>query len=144
MRYGRILASAALAMLMATPLLAQAQEERYQLERTEDGYVRLDTQTGRMTLCRERSGQLVCRAATEERDAYDRQVEALEDRVAALESRVGALESGRPAADLPSEEEFEQTLGYMEKFFRRFMGIVTELDRDFGGRREEAPIPDRT
>jgi len=143
MAYGRSIVLAACAGLLAAPALAQ-DIERYQLQRTADGYVRLDTQTGRMTLCRESSGQLVCRAAAEERDAYDRQVEALEDRVAALESRVGALDSGRPAAELPSEEEFEQTLSYMERFFRRFMGIVTELDRNFGGKQDEGPIPDRT
>ena len=133
-------------VLAASVSLAAAQEtERYQLERTQDGYVRLDTATGRVTLCQERDGQLVCRMAVEDRAAYDREFDALQDRIEALERRVAVLESGRPAAQLPDEQEFEQTLGYMERFFRRFMGIVKDFERDFGGTSTEPErVPDRT
>lgn len=142
MRHGTLLAFAALAALAASPSLAQ-EVERYQIERTGDGYVRLDTTTGRMTLCQERGGQLVCRMAVEERTAYEGQFDELQARIDALEGRITALESGRPAAGLPSEEEFEQTLGYMERFFHRFLGIVQDLDRQYG-RGEPEPEADRT
>ena len=50
-----------------------------------------------------------------------------------------------PGAGLPSEDEFEQTMGYMERFFRRFMDIVTDLNREFGsGQEQPEPEPDRT
>ena len=111
MRPRHILACTALAVTLATP--AFPEEERYRLERTEDGYVRLDTQTGRMSTCRERGEQLVCRMATEDQAAYDRDIDRLESRVDALEKRIAAIESREPAAALPSEEELEQTLGYM-------------------------------
>lgn len=143
MRHRRFVALAALAVAMAVPALAQA-EDRYQLERTRDGYVRLDTQTGRMSLCQERGDQLVCRMASEEQAAYDRDLDALQDKVDALADRLAALESRQPAANLPSEEEFEQTLGYMERFFRRFMGIVGELDRSFRDDDGKEPMPGRT
>ena len=124
------------AAILATPALVQpafAQDvERYQLERTPHGYVRLDTVTGKMSICQEQRGQLMCKVAVEERQAYDREVGSLEDRIVALEDRVAALEGGTSAERLPSDEEFEQTMGYMEKFFRRFMGIVKDLERDFG------------
>jgi hypothetical protein len=56
-------------------------------------------------------------------------IAALEARIAALESRLAALESGGiPAAGLPSDEEFERGLGYMERFFRSFIGIVREFE----------------
>lgn len=126
---------AALAAIAASPVLAQEDVERYQLERTADGYVRLDTTTGRMSICQETGGQLVCRAAVEEHEAYERDVGTLHERLDALEERVASLE-GASGAELPSDEEFEQTLGYMERFFRRFMGIV----RDF----EDEQAPDRT
>lgn len=125
---------AVLAAIAATPALAQ-DVERYQLERTADGYVRLDTTTGRMSICQETGGQLVCRAAVEEREAYEHDFATLQERLETLETRVAALE-GASGAELPSDEEFEQTLGYMERFFRRFMGIV----RDF----EDEQSPDRT
>ncbi len=132
--------SAMLVVTAAGSALAQ-DAERYQLERTENGYVRLDTTTGRMSLCEQLGERLVCRTATEEREADDHSSGKLEDRIAVLEGRVAELEKRGTTAEMPSEEEFEQTLGYMERFFRRFMGIVTDLER----RNEpEAPPADRT
>lgn len=145
MRHAPLLTCAAFAAVFAFPSLAQ-DAERYRLERTEDGYVRLDTRTGAMATCEERGGQLVCRLAADEREAYEDRIDTLDDRIEALEERVAALEAPpAPAAGLPSEDEFEQTLGYMERFFRRFMEIVTSLDREFGsGEKPPAPEPDRT
>src|SRR5690349_20195176 len=47
------------------------QANRFQLERTEHGLVRLDRQTGAMTLCRDENGTLACRMQPDERAAYD-------------------------------------------------------------------------
>ena len=133
---------APIALLVMMPFSASAQDvERYRLERTEDGYVRLDTVTGKMSICVEQGGQLVCKASVEERAAYESQYDELSARIAALEARIGAIEAGGAAGALPSDEEFEQTLGYMEKFLRRFMGIAQDLERDFGSKKPDA---DRT
>lgn len=142
MRHGTMLAAAALTVLSVSSSPAQ-EVERYRLERTDDGYVRLDTKTGRTTLCQERSGQLVCKMAVEERSAFESQIDDLEARVEALEDRLATLEAGGRTEELPSEEEFEQTLGYMERFFRRFMGIVEEFDREEKTIQPEPPA-DRT
>lgn len=144
MRYGRTFAFTALVVLAGSPAIADSSDERFRLERTDNGYVRLDMRTGRVSTCHERGDQLVCRMATEDRAAYEHSIEALESRVEALEARIAALETRQPAASLPSEEEFEQTLGYMERFFRRFMGIVRDLERNFGGEKREDRLPDRT
>lgn len=126
---------------------AAAQTERYRLERTEDGYVRMDTETGAMTLCQERGGELVCRSASEENSTEDAdtvEVEALRERVAKLEERVQALE--KEGADLPTEDEFERSLGLMERFFNRFVDIVKglqqKLEPDQG--EQTAPSEQRT
>lgn len=139
MRHAPLLTCAAFATVLAVPSLAQ-DAERYRLERTENGYVRLDTRTGAMATCEERGGQLVCRLAADEREAYEDRIDTLDDRIEALEERVAALEAPpAPAAGLPSEDEFEQTLGYMERFFRRFLGIMKDLDGEFSGPPQEAP-----
>ncbi|MCB1470123.1 MAG: hypothetical protein KDK08_23945, partial [Rhizobiaceae bacterium] len=66
-----------IASLAASVSAVSAQEERYRLERTDNGYVRLDTQTGDMSICEERTGQLVCRAAAEERAAFHNEIDRL-------------------------------------------------------------------
>lgn len=130
------LAAATVLIALGATTGASAQEDRYTLERTEDGYVRMDTRTGRMSICSEKSSQLVCRLAVDDRDALQDDLDALQARLAAVENRLSALE-GAPAASLPSEDEFEQSLSYMERFFRRFMDMVKEFDSD-------TPAPDRT
>ncbi|WP_019172965.1 hypothetical protein [Pseudaminobacter salicylatoxidans] len=123
----------AAACLSQTVTGASAAEDRYRLEKKDGGYVRMDTQTGAMSLCEERSGQLVCKLAADERDAYQSQIEQLQGSLKTLEDRVTALEKGRiavPAPGLPSEEEFEKGMGYMERFFRRFMGIVKDFEQE--------------
>ena len=112
--------------------------ERYRLERTDNGYVRMDTQTGEMSICEERTNQLVCKVAAEERTAFQDEIERLQARLDAVEARVAKLEERAvPEALMPSEEEVDKSLDIMEKFFNRFMGIVK------GWEKEEAQ-PQRT
>lgn len=137
------------------PVSAGAAEDagRYRLEKSGEGYVRMDTATGRMSICREREERLVCAPAADERGVRDDEVETLRRRVDALEARIAALEgdrgTGADAEDpgLPSEEDFEQSLDFMDRFFRRFMGIVKDLETEEGeaGTPPDAsPSTDRT
>ncbi len=108
---------------------------RYALERTADGYVRMDKSTGEMSICKEQGDQLICRVAADDRVAVDDQIAGIEQRLTALESKLKAVEkSGLTGGqNLPTDEEFEKTMGYMEKFFRRFMGVVKELNDEENG-----------
>ncbi len=113
-----------LTLLAANPVPAQ-EGGAFQLERTEDGYVRMDTRTGRMWLCREASGGLTCDPATETGSAATT-VADLEARIAALEAQIAAVPQA--SGQLPSDEEFERSLSVMERFMRRFMGIARDLE----------------
>lgn len=145
MRDLAVMGVAAAAMLAGGPATAQETAERYRLERSDSGYVRMDTGTGRISLCSQQGEQLVCRMASEDMDAYDRDIEALRARVDALETRLAALEGGkRQGAGLPDEQEFEQTLGYMERFFRRFMSIVREFEGETDTKTPDAKEPPAT
>lgn len=123
--------------------------ERYRLEKTPEGYVRMDTRTGELWMCRERRDELVCRRAA---DALEEDgpaaTDALRARITALEARVETLERAlgeERSSGLPSEEEFEQTMGLMERFFRRFMDIVEGLEKDEPQPQDSAPVdPNRT
>ena len=125
-------AATALIMIVAAP--ASAEEGRYRLERAGDQFVRMDTHSGAMSVCVLKDGQLACQPAAMPSGTVNGDVEA---RLAALERRVEVLEGGfNGTAGLPSDEEFERGLGYMERFFRRFMCIAREFS--------EEPAPNRT
>lgn len=119
----------------AAPAMAE-DDGRYRLEKTPDGYVRMDTRTGEMSLCEMRGGQLVCKLAADERSALQDEIDRLATRLAAVEERLAKIEENpilKPENLLPSEEEFQRSLGMMEQFFRKFMGIVKEMDEELGG-----------
>ena len=141
----RATAIALTAILVTQAAGAHAEEERYRLEKTEKGYVRMDTQTGAMSICEEYGGQLVCKLAADEREAYQDQIEHLENSLKALENRVAALENREAAAPaLPTEEEFEKGMGYMERFLRRLMGVVKDIEREDNPSEEPEENPQPT
>ncbi|WP_425340425.1 hypothetical protein [Ciceribacter sichuanensis] len=125
----------------AIPTLAQdADANRFSLEKTDSGFIRLDRRNGALTLCQEKDGTLTCRMAADERAAYEEELDRLEKRVAALEKKQG---EGQPLArsgeNLPSDEEVERSIGIMERFMRSFFGLVEEFKQ-----REENSPPNKT
>lgn len=135
MRFSAIIAPAFL--LTMAPSMAQAQDaERYTLEKSGQGFVRMDRTTGEMSICEERSGQLVCKLAADERSAFQDEIDRLEGNVKALDERVAKLESGLSAKldqALPTDEQIDRTVDTMQRFLRGFMGIVKELENEADG-----------
>ena len=124
---------------------AQAEGEgRYRMEKTDGGFVRLDTATGEVSLCREQEGQIVCRMAADERAAFEKELDLLTKRVEALE-KGGVTGETAVKPSLPTDEEIDRTMTIMEKMMQRFMGIVKNLEE---GEEETAPgkdaIPQKT
>jgi hypothetical protein len=112
------------------PLAASAAEpdqSRFQLERSGAHFVRLDRQTGAMSLCEEKDGALVCRMAADERAAYESELDRLSDRVTALENKSVVNKA------LPSDAEIDRSIGIMERWMRSFMGIVKEFQSEDQG-----------
>jgi hypothetical protein len=134
--------------LIASATLASAQdsETRYTLEKTADGYVRMDNRTGEMSICNERAGQLVCKLAAEERTAFQDELDRIIGRLEAVEKRLAAVEKSpsAPDAGLPTEQQFEQTLTFMERFFRRFIDVAKDLDKDLNTPEPAVPAPGKT
>ena len=124
---------------------AQAEGEgRYRMEKTDGGFVRLDTATGEVSLCREQEGQIVCRMAADERAAFEKELDLLTKRVEALE-KGGATGETAAKPSLPTDEEIDRTMTIMEKMMQRFMGIVKNLEE---GEEDTAPgkdaVPQKT
>lgn len=133
-------------ILSATAMAANADDGRFTLEKVTGGYVRLNTVTGEVSFCEQKAGQFVCRISPSERAAYEDQIRALQDRLDQVEERIAILEGREPEPGqrLTTEEEFEQTLGFMEKFFRRFMGIVKDFEQEFDDEEEAETLPEKT
>ena len=113
-------------------------EGRYRMEKTETGFIRLDTASGDVSLCREQDGQIVCRMAADERAAFEKELDLLSKRVEALEKGGASGQTGAKPA-LPTDEEIDRTMSIMEKMMQRFMGIVKNLE---DGEEETAPGKD--
>ncbi|RLQ87189.1 hypothetical protein [Notoacmeibacter ruber] len=120
-------------MLGGSALHAQESIDRYVMDRTEDGWVRMDGQTGEITVCRQAGRNLSC----ERNGPANNPVAGEADRMARLEERVEALErqlelgkEGAEKESLPSEEEFDQALGYMRRFFEAFRDMVREFQAE--------------
>lgn len=137
-----VLGLAVLSLVTPAAVAQEANAERYTLEKSDSGFVRLDRQTGAVTLCTEDQGTLTCRMAADERAAYDEDLARLEKRVEALERQLADGTAAR-SGELPSDAEIDRSIGIMERFMRAFFNLVQE----FQGAEEQPqqePIPDRT
>ena len=105
---------------------------RYAMQKTDTGIARLDTQTGEVSLCQEKEGDLVCRMAADERTAFELELDLLAKRIEILEKAVGAGQTALKPR-LPTKEEIDQTMSIMERMMRSFMGIVKDLERESDG-----------
>ncbi|WP_028004141.1 hypothetical protein [Sinorhizobium meliloti] len=130
--------------LIAPAAAQEASPGRYSMQKSETGLARLDTETGEVTLCQEKGGELICRMAADERAAFERELDLLTSRIEALEK---AVESGETAAEpaLPDDKEIDRAMSIMERMMRKFMGIVKEFeDKGSDSADEGENLPQKT
>lgn len=123
-------------MVLSTPA-AFAQSEpsnRYTMAPTENGFVRLDTVTGAMSLCSRGRHGWQCRVMGSNEDAQQhREIEALKSENAELRSELLRLErrlselarrdaspQNVPEFELPKEEDVDKAVDYLEGMIRKF------------------------
>jgi hypothetical protein len=123
---------ALVAVLLALPAAAQ-DNGRYQLERGEEGFVRLDTVTGDMTLCRETGEGLSCDVTRDDTSDLRRDRDRLRDENRdlrheneRLRAELERYEDFSAEEDLPSEEEME----HIANWFERMMTIMMRTMRN--------------
>ena len=144
----------------AVPASAQDQKPvpdmglRYELQPHEEGFVRLNRETGAVSFCRVLTGSLICRLGAEEREAYEEKITSLEDRLDSAEERIDALEAGvaknrrggndrtteseekEPGPSSPSEldKEFDEAMEIARTAMQRFFEAVQDLRSEFENR----------
>jgi len=140
----------ALALLAAGTLPASAQTSgapgRFVMQPIEGGFLRLDTQTGAVSTCRAGGGNVVlCQPAQEEQQALAKENERLRSENAALKDQIKQLQTaagpgvpppavveppGKEKFQLPSEEDVDSALDYLERMFKKFRDRLRNLEED--------------
>ena len=108
---------------------------RYKLTPVEDGaFLRLDTQTGAMSVCQRKDGKWACEALPDDRRALETEIERLSAEVKRLEGLLALPDPGNPEGkdkraerggpklqlQLPSEADVDRAMDYVERMMRKF------------------------
>lgn len=150
------LKTSCVAILIALALTGTASAEapsdssgRYTMSPVDGGFLRLDKQTGAVAMCARSGGDWACNpvkdhtatAPSDELSKLEDENKALKDRIKALEE---SLESGKPAqpgdgplaegppggkVQLPTEEEVDRALDYLEHVYKKFRDRIKDLDK---------------
>ena len=136
----RIFALAFAASLGAGGALAQSPAPpndswRYKLQKVEDGFLRLDAQTGQVSHCKTKDANWTCETVADDRAALEAEIKRLNDRVAVLEKQANDPTN---RFRTPSDQEIEQVMGFFEKMMKRFRGVVENLKKEW-----EAEVPNK-
>jgi hypothetical protein len=122
-------ATAALAQTPAAKAAPESENGRYSMSPVADGVLRLDTRSGQVSLCRQRSDSWVCEAVADDRAAYEKEIARLQETVANLEAEL-RRQPGGTTLKLPSDAEVDRVMKFFESVFRRFIGMIEGLQRE--------------
>jgi hypothetical protein len=153
-------ADLALAQTTVTPEVAEnvteGDQDRYSLVSADGDILRIDRQTGTVSVCEPKNGNWRCNPVPLAEEAYLAEINTLAAEVERLTARLETLETKgddkgvavppgsaadrpedrKPPEDVPSEltaedeEELDKVLNFTETAMRRFFGMVRELQKD--------------
>jgi len=109
-------------------LAAGSSDARFVMKKTSDGFLRMDTKTGKVSVCRPKANSWVCEAVADDREILEKEIARLEGRVGVLKRYIKKSESSY--FNLPSDKEVDQVLSYFEGLVKRFKGFADFLNDD--------------
>lgn len=128
-------------MCTGSPLAAQESGGRYKMSPVDDGFVRLDTETGAMSLCIRKGGGWACKPMDDSKPPGNDDLARLAKENAELKDEMRRMEEtfgldsrsksgseqnedeqakAKPEIQLPSEEQVDQAVDYLERMIRKF------------------------
>ena len=111
-----------LTALACNSALAQTPDARRRIYPTQDGFLEVDPRTGAINECKRAQDGYRCSRVTEA-DALLKEDTAPQAQAPTTPSQPP---SGAPRPLGPTDQEIDRALDVMERFLRRFMGIVRE------------------
>lgn len=157
MRKLNLVAAMAAVGLSICSAAAQTQAERpgrFAMSPAEGGgFVRLDTETGQMSLCQRRESDWSCRELAEPSRGLDQEIERLRAENQRLRTELRQLEDimlgdrradgrhaegqrgGRGSMEfrLPSEQDLDTAMSYVQRMLRKFREKMKELEAESKG-----------
>ncbi|MDE2578840.1 MAG: hypothetical protein KGL46_08560 [Hyphomicrobiales bacterium] len=107
---------------------ADGENGRYSMTPAPDGFLRLDTRTGAVSLCKVENGSARCQAAADERSALQDEI----DRLSRENARLSAAAKTAPAPTtrngLPNQSDFNRAMDFAEQFIRRMMRVMRDAE----------------
>ena len=130
----------AVLLALATTANAAGSPGRYSMTPSGEGFLRMDTETGAVSLCKDQDGAFVCKAVADDAAAMTAEIDRLakeNEQLRGGNSSPGALAAVPPGRDdsladnknlkLPSDKEIDQAMGFIEKMLRRFKTLMDDL-----------------
>ncbi len=134
MRRLALLAAAIALVATAAPADDAATGSRFAVQPSDDGFVRLDTETGTVSHCGRKDGVWFCEPVIEDLSPLRRRVEELAGRVDALAAELAALKAAPPVpAPGPVVTPEKPAPGFAETVVRRFVRLVQNMKRSVAG-----------
>lgn len=101
---------------------------RYVLEKVEQGFLRLDSETGAMALCAPKAGVWECDTIKDQGLDLTAELTRLKAENGALKTRIAELEKAGDAKKLPTDQEVDRMMDVFGKMFDRFLDFAREMD----------------
>jgi hypothetical protein len=140
--------------LFAGPALAQnapadTEQGRFSFHKVDEGFLRLDTRSGQVSLCNHKSLGWACETIPDERLALENEIARLQNNNVALKKDL--LARGLPLPDsvkpepplakngdkngeldlkLPSQADVDRVVTFMERVWRRMLEAMGNLQKD--------------
>jgi hypothetical protein len=143
MRTSLFIAAGALIVAALPSLAAGEPPGRYVMHPADGGFIRLDTETGAVSLCGRKDAHWSCEAVgdtgnsgREEMDRLRSENRELKAEVRRLEAMLvaGQGENNAPQRggrlELPSEQDVDKALTYLERMFRKFRDKLKEFESE--------------
>ena len=146
----RIALTAAVAGALLSPAVAQTgtpdtENGRHSFTRVEDGFLRLDQRTGKVSLCSRRNLGWACHPIADERAALEEEIARLQKDNAGLKQELlsrnlplpGSIKPESPTAQRPDRgikppdaADIDRAVAYAEQIWKRLVEMISRLQRD--------------